>query len=128
MGIFNGKGGIIAKASAIVGLISAILFLNWNVSDRVRAGDEAAKKAAIEVAKAADEKLENEFVASLSKFQRQQDMRYWMGLRDQARIELDRIRRGLIHHPNDPNLLSEREYWQEVYNRAIRELDKILNP
>jgi len=128
MALFNGKGGVIAKASAVVGLITAILLLNWNVTDRVHKAVDDAKADAIEVAKAGDEKLETEITASLSKFQRQQDTRYWIGLRDQAKIELDRIRRGLAHHPNDPNLLSDRAYWQEVYNRAVRELDKIINP
>lgn len=128
MKVFNGKGGIIAKASAIVGLITAILVLNWNVSDRVRAGDERVKEEAIDAARAADEKLETKFVSSLDKFQRQQMTQYWMNIRDQARTQLRRINRELVSHPNDPFLLDEKAYWQELYNKASRELDKLLNP
>lgn len=112
----------------MVGTISAILFLYWNLGDRVQAKIDTSIKVSETKTEGKMSKLENNFVSSLDKFQRQQDTRYWIQLRDQAKIELDRIRRSLIQHPNDPNLISDREYWQEVYNRAIRELDKILNP
>lgn len=127
MAIFNGKGGIIAKASAVVGLITAILLLNWNVSDRVRAVAEDAKTEAIEVARDADEKLESKFVSSLDKFQRQQMTQYWLNIRDQARTQLRRVDRELTNSPNDPFLLDERAYWLELYNRANQELNKLLN-
>jgi hypothetical protein len=125
---FNGKGGVIAKATAIVTLVTGILVLNWNVTDRVKAGDDRAKKEAIEVAKAEDERLETQFVSSLDKFQRQQMTQYWLNIRDQARTQLRRINRELSSHPDDPFLLDEKTYWQELYNKSNRKLDELLNP
>lgn len=127
MAFLDGKGGIIAKSSAVVGLITAILLLNWNVSDRVRAVAEDAKTEAIEVARVADEKLESKFVSSLDKFQRQQMTQYWLNIRDQSRTQLRRVNRELTNSPNDPFLLDERAYWLELYNKATEELNKLLN-
>lgn len=124
MKLFNGKGGIIAKASAIVVLISGILVLNWNVTDRVRAGDEKSKEEAIEVAKAEDQKL---WTAQNEQHQKN-SLRFWMQQRDLANIELKRIRRGLRHHPNDPDLMEDKEYWEDIKKQAKQEIDKILNP
>lgn len=128
MKLFNGKGGMIAKITAVVGVVSAILFLYWNIGDRVQAKIDTSITFSETKTENKIVIIENKFVSSLDKFQRQQDIRYWMQLRDQAKIELDRIRRGLGHHPNDPALISDKAYWQEVYNKASRELDKILNP
>lgn len=124
MGLFNGKGGTIAKTSAVVGLITAILVLNWNVTDRVKAVAEDAKKDAIAVAKTEDAKI----IASQVEDQQRNSLRFWMQQRDLAKIELKRVRRGLVHHPNDLNLLEDLEYWQEMYNKANQELNKLLNP
>lgn len=116
MKFFN-ENGAWKKVSVVIGTIAALFTFYWQFNDRVDARIIEAVKI-----------TEHKFVSSLDKFQRQQDVRYWMQLRDMARIELQRIARGLAHHPNDPGLLSERDYWQEVYDRAARELDKILNP
>jgi len=127
MVVFNGNG-LWKKIGMVVGTISAILIFYWQLGDRVQARiDTTVELSEIKTTTKITE-IENKFVSSLDKFQRQQDTRYWMQLREMARIELARIARGLIGNPNNTNLLSDQKYWQEVYDRATRELDKILNP
>jgi len=125
--VFNGNG-LWKKIGMVVGTISAILIFYWQLGDRVQARiDTTVELSEIKTTTKITE-IENKFVSSLDKFQRQQDTRYWMQLREMARIELARIARELIGNPNNTNLLSDQKYWQEVYDRATRELDKILNP
>jgi len=127
MVVFNGNG-LWKKIGMVVGTISAILIFYWQLGDRVQARiDTTVELSEIKTTTKITE-IENKFVSSLDKFQRQQDTRYWMQLREMARIELARIARELIGNPNNTNLLSDQKYWQEVYDRATRELDKILNP
>jgi hypothetical protein len=127
MALFNGEG-LWKKIGMIVGTISAILIFYWQLGDRVQARIDTTILLSETKTITKIVEVENEFVSSLDKFQRQQDTRYWMQLREMARIELARIARELIGNPNNTNLLSDQKYWQEVYDRATRELDKILNP
>lgn len=135
MSLFNGKGGLIAKISASVGLVAAILVLYWQIGDRLdkRRGEAIAAseiKIMVEVNKA-DVELANLIEDQRREGQEQQrrnNLRYWTQERDRAKIELRRVQKGLVHHPNDRDLLEESEYWQEMYNQAKRELNKLLNP
>jgi len=128
MALFNGKGGVIAKATAVVTLITGILVLNWNVTDRVRAGDEKFKKEAVKEAVATAKAEDNKIWTAQNDQHQKSSLRFWMQQRELAKIELKRIRRGLRHHPNDPDLTEDKEYWEEIKRQAQRELDKILNP
>lgn len=116
MKFFNGNG-LFKKTSIIIGILAGIFTFYWQVSDRIETSITKAVAAS-----------EVKIVSSLDKFQRQQDTRYWMQLREMARIELQRIERGLAHHPDDLGLKSEKQYWQEVYKKATIELDKLLSP
>lgn len=116
MKFFNGNG-ILKKIATVVAVISTVFVLYWKTSDRIEVKISEAVAAS-----------ETRVVSSLDKFQRQQDTRYWLQLRDTARMELKRAERGLRHHPDDLTLLEEREYWRGVYEQAKEQLDKILNP
>jgi len=115
MKFFNGNG-LFKKISVVVAILVGIFTFYWQASDRIETKiNEAVASSEVKI------------VSSLSKFQRQQDTRYWMQLREMARIETQRIDRGLAHHPNDLGLKSEKRYWEEVYDKATKELNKLLS-
>lgn len=116
MKFFNGNGTL-KKVAMVAAFISTVFVFYWKVSDRIEVKITEAVAAS-----------ETRVVSSLDKFQRTQDTRYWMQLRDSARMELKRIERGLRHHPNDVSLLDEKEYWQDLYNQSKNKLDGLLNP
>ena len=124
MKFFNGRAGTVGKVSAAVGMVAAILVLYWQLSDRVHAVADTAKKDAIVVAKAEDAKI----ITAMTEDQQRNSTRFWMQQLKLAEIELRRIVRGLRHHPNDPDLLEEKDYWKEIKDQAKQALNKLLNP
>jgi len=122
----NGNGTL-KKTLIVISIIGAFFTFYWQAGDRI--DNERGKAiAAVEIRIMAEvDKADVKLIGMIDKQQRKYDIRHWSQERDRARIELRRIRRGLTHHPNDELLLEEKEYWQEMYNRANRELDKLLN-
>lgn len=122
----NGKAGMVGKVSAVLGAITAVLVLYWQISDRVdtKIINEVEASEVRLVTKI--ETTEKGLVSSLNQFRRQQATQYWMNVRDQARTQLRRVDRELRSFPNDPFLADERAYWLELYNRANTELRRLL--
>ena len=115
MKLFNGNG-MVKKAGVVLGVVTSLFVFSWKASDRIdcRIADAVA---------ASEERV----ASSLGKFQRQQDIRHWVQLRDMAKIELRRIDRALAENPGDLNLSADREYWQKAHDKGTEELYKILN-
>ena len=122
----NGKAGMVGRISAVLGAITAVLVLYWQISDRVDTKISNEVEASEYRLTTKIEITEKGLVSSLNQFRRQQATQYWMNVRDQARTQLRRVDRELRSSPNDPFLIDERAYWLELYNRANEELRKLL--
>jgi len=124
----NGKGWLVGKISAVLGTITAILVLYWQLGDRVQNRIDAAVGAVETRVYMKVDHTEKGLVASLNEFRRQQLTQYWMNIRDQARTQLRRVERELARTPRDAFLRDESTYWDELYHKSNQELDKLLNP
>jgi hypothetical protein len=123
---FSENKGIIAKVTVVLGLIGAIVTLNWKYDDKI---DTKVGAAEIRIEKKIDdcvEKSEIKLAGVVDKVQTNARTQ-GVGLRaDLIRLKLEMNEEKLEKDPNNPVLIEERRRLQERLEELTDKIDEIL--